>query len=54
MEYEQEYICFKLSVLNRERATIIQRGMLSEEQDDRLSEIDAEISLYNRFLDSQA
>lgn len=54
MDYEQEYICFKLSMLNRERATIIKRGALSEEQDDRLTEIDAEISLYRRFLHGQA
>ena len=54
MEYEQEYICFKLSILDRERTTLIQRGTLSEEQDDRLTEIDAEISLYQRFLDGQA
>lgn len=54
MEYEQEYICFKLSMLNRERSTILQRGALSEEQDDRLTEIDAEVSLYLRFLNGQA
>lgn len=53
MEYEQEYISFKLNALDRERTTLIQRGTLSEEQDDRLTEIDAEISLYQRFLHDQ-
>jgi hypothetical protein len=53
-EYEHEYISFKLQVLDKERATIIRRGTLSDEQDMRLNEIDAEISLYMRFLNDLA
>jgi hypothetical protein len=48
--HHYEYYNFLLDVLERRRMKILQRGPLSEEEDYRLTEIDAEMAMYSRFL----
>lgn len=45
-----EYYTFLTQLLTKERMCIISRGRLSDEEDRRLTEIDAELDLYQRFL----
>ncbi len=48
--HHYEYYYFTLTSLESKRMKILQRGPLSEEEDYRLTEIDAEMAMYSRFL----
>jgi len=50
MDNHIEYYTFLCEKLMKERMKITQRGRLSEEEDMRLNEIDAELAMYQRFI----
>lgn len=47
-----EYYTFLCQQLTKERMRITSRGRLSDEEDVRLTEIDAELALYTKFMNA--